>query len=55
MKIRFPTDRRASWRERFVAIARQADPATAGLAEPRLPRLRIRPAAAKVAHRLRLF
>ena len=55
MKIRFPTDRRASWRERFVAIARQADPAAAGLVEPRLPRLRIRPTVAKAAHRLRLF
>jgi len=55
MKIRFPTDRRASWRERFVAIARQSDPAATGLAEPRLPRLRIRLAATKLAHRLRPF
>ena len=25
MKNRFPSDRRATWRERFLAIARQAD------------------------------
>jgi hypothetical protein len=39
---RFPTERRASWRERFVAIARQADPARAAdEVAPRLPRLRL--------------
>ena len=56
MKSRFPTDRRASWRERFVAIARQSDPASAGdpaLRIPRLPRPRIRPLSAQPAHRLR--
>jgi len=52
---RFPNERRASWRERFVAIARQADPALAAIAvEPRLPRLRLRPVAPKLAHRVRL-
>ena len=52
---RYPNDRRASWRERFVAIARQADPALAGVeVEPRLPRLRLRPLAPKLAHRIRL-
>ena len=53
MKTRFPTDRRASWRERFVAIARQADPAAAGAIEPRLPRPRVRLPSS--AHRLRPF
>ena len=39
---RFPTERRASWRERFVAIARQADPGPAtDEVAPRLPRLRL--------------
>ena len=52
---RFPNDRRASWRERFVAIARQADPAPASAGvEPRLPRRRVRLEAPKLAHRLRL-
>ena len=51
---RFPNDRRASWRERFVAIARQADAAAANAIEPRLPRTRLRPAPPKLAHRLRL-
>jgi hypothetical protein len=55
MKTRFPTDRRASWRQRFVAIARQADPAAAEPVEPRFPRSRVRPPAAKPAHRLRVF
>jgi len=54
MKTRFPTDRRASWRERFVAIARQADPAAADAVEPRFPRPRVRPPSSKLAHRLRL-
>ena len=27
MKSRFPTDQRATWRQRFIAIARQAKPA----------------------------
>jgi hypothetical protein len=27
MKIRFPSDRRASWREHFLAIARQVESA----------------------------
>ena len=27
MKIRFPTDRRATWREHFLAVARQAQSA----------------------------
>jgi hypothetical protein len=55
MKSRFPTDRRASWRERFVAIARQAEPADSGAIEPRLPRPRLRPPSAKLAHRLRVL
>ena len=29
MKIRIPSDRRASWRDRFVEIARQVDGTTA--------------------------
>jgi hypothetical protein len=53
---RFPNDRRASWRERFVAIARQADPALAAAGvEPRLPRQRLRPLAPTLVHRLRVF
>jgi hypothetical protein len=44
MKIRFPSDRRASWRQRFLAIARQVESAgeraqdlssTTGLRRPR--------------------
>ena len=53
MKTRFPNDRRASWRDRFVAIARQADPAAAELAFERLPRPRIRALAARPTHRIR--
>jgi len=30
MKIRFPTDRRATWREHFLAVARQAQSAGKG-------------------------
>lgn len=45
MKIRFPSDRRASWRQRFLAIARQVESAgeraqdfssTTGLYRPRV-------------------
>ena len=45
MKIRFPSDRRASWREHFLAIARQVESAgerapdlssTTGLRRPRV-------------------
>jgi hypothetical protein len=45
MKIRFPSDRRASWRQHFLAIARQVETAaaqpqdlsgTTGLQRPRL-------------------
>ena len=45
MKIRFPADRRASWRQRFLDIARQVESAggrsqdlssTTGLRRPRL-------------------
>ena len=34
MKTRFPSERRASWRERFVAIAREAHAGAAGAATP---------------------
>ena len=34
MNIRFPTDRRATWRQRFVAIARQAEASGAVHAVP---------------------
>lgn len=60
MRSRFPTDRRASWRERFLAIARQADPSLAAAApEPGLPsprvrdRLGLRPAVPGLHHRVR--
>jgi hypothetical protein len=45
MKIRFPSDRRASWRQHFLAIARQVESAgeraqdlssTTGLRRPRV-------------------
>lgn len=45
MKIRFPSDPRSSWRQRFLAIARQVETAgerpqdlssTTGLQRPRL-------------------
>jgi hypothetical protein len=45
MKIRFPSDRRTSWREHFLAIARQVESAaaaaqdlsgTTGLRRPRV-------------------
>lgn len=45
MKIRFPADRRASWRQGFLAIARQVESAgvraqdlssTTGIRRPRL-------------------
>jgi hypothetical protein len=44
MKIRFPADRRASWRQRFLAIARQVESggraqdlsSTTGIRRPRL-------------------
>jgi hypothetical protein len=45
MKIRFPSDQRASWRQRFLAIARQVESgadraqdlsSTTGLQRPRL-------------------
>jgi hypothetical protein len=45
MKIRFPSDRRASWRQHFLAIARQVESAgeraqalssTTGLQRPRV-------------------
>ena len=54
MKARFPSERRATWRERFVAIARQADaagrpPAT----EQESARPRLRSLASKVAVRVR--
>ena len=39
MKNRFPTDQRAKWRERFLAIARQAQ-APAPLARPPLRAVR---------------
>ena len=52
MKSRFPTAARASWRERFLAIARQADPAAVpAMSEPRHPRLRVRPMLSK-PHRI---
>ena len=53
MKNRFPTERRASWRERFVAIARQADGAPRLALEADAPRPRIRTLSAQVAVRLR--
>jgi hypothetical protein len=46
MKMRFPADRRASWRQHFLAIARQVESAagssqdpsgTTGLHRPRVP------------------
>jgi hypothetical protein len=39
MKNRFPTDQRAKWRERFIAIARQAQP-PAPRVRPPLPTVR---------------
>ena len=54
MKNRFPSECRVTWRERFVAIARQAD--TAGritAPELDLPRPRVRSLASKVAIRVR--
>jgi len=53
MKSRFPSDRRASWRERFVAIARQADGAPRLAPELDAPRPRIRSLSATVAFRVR--
>jgi hypothetical protein len=54
MKARFPSDRRATWRERFVAIARQADVAgQPPAAELDLPKPRLRSLASKVAVRVR--
>ena len=52
MKSRFPTDQRATWRERFVAIARQAGPAGSA-PQDRWARPRVRSLSAKVANRLR--
>ncbi len=54
MKARFPSDHRATWRERFVAIARQADVAgKPPFVELDLPRPRRRSLASKVAVRVR--
>ena len=53
MKNRFPSERRASWRERFVAIARQADGALRTAVDVEVPRPRIRSLSTKVAYRLR--
>jgi hypothetical protein len=56
MKNRFPANYRAQWRQRFVAIARQADAmrrqAMAG-ADPSTPPRRPAAAAARAAIRVR--
>jgi hypothetical protein len=49
MKNRFPTDQRAKWRERFIAIARQAQapaPAPRPAAQAVPSAIRVRSAAA---------
>ena len=42
MKIRIPSDRRASWRDRFLEIARQADGVSAPQAIVAAAGLRLR-------------
>lgn len=54
MKTRFPSDRRATWRERFVAIARQADLAgTPPATQLELSRPRLRSTTSRAAVRVR--